>query len=116
MVMRLGIATTLAVAGLAAGCTGHGARPARVAPGTPAWLRIRISNFVNWLGDPTPDTIVVRLGVRDHGRVVDRVYARGDFVCKLCTRPPGGGAPRGHVAGFTVDARTHRELSFSVNP
>ena len=115
------------VTALAAGCGGHGGsqatvssssanydRPIPGAPATPKWLRVRIWRMVDGLGDPTPQKFVVRLGLREHGRTVDRVDVRGDFVCNNCSRPPGARAPRGHIAGFTVNARTHRDLSFSL--
>jgi hypothetical protein len=124
---RSGVAAAVVAIAVSAGCGGHGTtpgasaprlqadRPIPGAPNTPAWLRIRIWRMVAGLGDPTPEKIVVRLGIREDRRTVDRVWARGDFVCDACSRPAGARAPHGHVAGFTVNARTHRDLSFSIS-
>jgi hypothetical protein len=89
-------------------------RPIPGAPATPRWLRVRIWRFAAGLGDARPTRIVVKLGVRQNGRLVDRVWMRGTFVCTTCSRPYGAKAPRGHLAGFTVLDSTRRELSFSL--
>ena len=86
------------------------------APDTPRWLRVRIWRTASGLGDANPSRIVVHRRVRDHGRVVDRVWMRGHFVCDTCSRPPGAKAPRGHLAGFTVVDSSHQDLSFSLQP
>jgi hypothetical protein len=93
----------------------HVDRPVPGAPNTPRWLRIRIWDVAHGLGDPDPTKVVVRLRLHERGRVVDRVWMRGDFICTDCSYPPGGKPPRGHVAGFTVLDTTQQGLSFSLS-
>src|SRR5581483_2296841 len=59
---------------------------------------------------PAPDTIAVTLNRREHGRVVDRVWMRGDFVCATCVWT---GTVHWRVVGYTFDAKTHDTRSSS---
>jgi hypothetical protein len=81
--------------------------------GTPLWLRRHISQTALGMGDPHPSKIVVRLNVREHGRVIDRVWMRGRFSCDSCTTRLGDMSWRGRLIGFTYDLHTHHLLSYS---
>jgi hypothetical protein len=122
------LATVVLIAFVLSGCAGrHSATKqtspttvvlARAIPGTPnvpRWLRARTWQTAASLNDPHPAQIVVRLRIPEHGRIVDRVWMRGNFVCNHCSHGPTGTAlPRGHLSGFTVDDSTHQTLSFSI--
>jgi hypothetical protein len=73
------------------------AAPARV----PAWVTQQATLFAFGLGEPTPRIVLVRLNRREHGRLVDHVWLRGDFTCNVCM-------PRDHTrAELILDVRTH---------
>lgn len=110
-------ATRTSVSGAGAGSAGGQVDRAILgAPNTPRWLRIRIWRAAQGLSDPHPARIVVTLRLHERGRLVDRVWMRGNFICNACTYPYGAKAPRGHLADFTVIDSTRRSLSFSLSP
>jgi hypothetical protein len=122
------LATVVLIAFVLAGCAGRQgaatqtspttvvlARAIPGAPNVPRWLRARTWQTAASLNDPHPAQIVVRLRIREHGRIVDRVWMRGNFVCNDCSHGLTRTAlPRGHLSGFTVDDSTHQTLSFSI--
>jgi hypothetical protein len=77
------------------------AAPARVPP----WVTQQARLFAFGLGDPSPRIVLVRLNQREHGRLVDHVWLRGDFTCNVCM-------PRQHTrAELSLDVRTHGVVS-----
>lgn len=79
-------------------------------PDVPVWLRIRIWRIAAGLGDPRPAKIAVTLNLHERGRVVDRVWMRGQFVCDTCV---WSGRTTFHLVGYTFDAATHDTISTS---
>jgi hypothetical protein len=70
----------------------------------PLWLRRKIWRIAAGLGNPHPSTIAVTLNHHERGRVVDRVWMRGQFL---------NGCDREQLAGYTFDATTHTTVSAS---
>jgi hypothetical protein len=78
----------------------------------PDWLINRTCRIARGLGDAHPNQIVIRLDVREHGRIVDRVWMRGSFTFEC----PGLmiGTCHGALAGYTFDARTRQTVAVSL--
>jgi len=73
------------------------AAPARI----PSWVNGQIVLFANGLGETSPRVVRVRLNVREHGHLVDHIWLRGDFTCRICI-------PNHHThAQLILDVRTH---------
>jgi hypothetical protein len=84
------------------------ARTRVVAPRrAPRWLRRLAFVEASRLEDPRPREIRLALGRKD------TIVLRGRFVCPTCYGSPGS-LPRGTVARFTVDPRTHGIVSFGL--
>ena len=124
--IRAGVAALAVVVCVAlTGCGGHSAPPLGAAaqrpvasaapipgaPGVPRWLRVRIWSIASGLGDPRPDKIAVTLHRHEHGRVVDRVWMRGQFICSTCLWT--GKIAHLRLVGYTFDAATRNTLSAS---
>ena len=73
----------------------------------PRWLRRLAFAQASRLEDPRPREIRLALGRKD------TIVLRGRFVCTNCHGPPGS-LPRGTVARFTVDPRTHGIVSLGL--
>ena len=50
----------------------------------PPWVKAQVQMLANGLGEPNPRITLVRLNVREKGRLVDHIWMRGSFTCNFC--------------------------------
>lgn len=75
----------------------------------PGWI-VRLARLqARRLGDEKPDKLRITVG---SSYVIE---LEGDFVCDLCSRPPGAASPRGRVTRTKVDPKTRIVESFTLN-
>ena len=61
------------------------AAPASAARATlPPWVAANVQMLAMGLGEPSPRITLVRLNVREKGRLVDHIWMRGSFTCNFC--------------------------------
>lgn len=85
------------------------AAPASAAQASmPAWLKDKVSLVANGLGEYSPRITRIRLNVREHGKLVDHVWARGSFTCRICSPMTNT-----HL-DVIYDARSHSLLAMHV--
>jgi hypothetical protein len=78
----------------------------------PLWATAVLTTHEKALLSATPgDTVSNRRHV-----AVYLVTIRGDFVCNLCSVPPGGKAPRGRYISMVLDAKSFRGMDDGISP
>ena len=86
-----------------------GAAPAPAArTSLPPWVKAQVQMLANGLGEPSPRITIIRLNVREKGRLVDHVWMRGSFTCNFCF-------PRHNThADLILDVRTRTQIKWHV--
>jgi len=85
------------------------AAPASAAQATlPHWVAANVQMLANGLGEPNPRITIVRLNVRENGRLVDHIWMRGSFTCNFCF-------PRhGTHADLILDVHSRTQIKWHV--
>ena len=74
----------------------------------PPWVKGNVQMLANGLGEPNPRITLVRLNVRENGRLVDHIWMRGSFTCNFCY-------PRhGTHADLILDVHTRTQVKWHV--
>jgi hypothetical protein len=74
----------------------------------PPWVAANVQMLANGLGEPNPRITIVRLNVRENGRLVDHIWMRGSFTCNFCF-------PRhGTHADLILDVHSRTQIKWHV--
>jgi hypothetical protein len=74
----------------------------------PPGVAAQVQMLANGLGEPSPRITIVRLNIREKGRLVDHIWMRGSFTCNFCF-------PRHNThADLILDVHTRTQIKWHV--